>query len=70
MLNRIQRKYLVNPEKRRSTARVIRFPLVRRIIRASEPCAHRWIFLAPGYQMCAKCRAVRKKPSAMEHPTP
>ena len=69
MLNRIQRKHLVNPEKRRSVAQIIRLPFVRRTVHASDVCQHRWIFLAPGYQICAKCKAVRKKPSAMG-PTP
>jgi hypothetical protein len=67
MLNRTRIRPVVNREKPgsriRGTARSVRLPFVRRIIRASDSCDHRWIFLAPGYQMCAKCRAVRKKPS-------
>lgn len=71
MLNRTQRRTIVNTEKPRSRRRVFRFPFVRRIIRASDSCDHRWVFLAPGYQICAKCRAVRRKPSMTgEGPTP
>lgn len=38
-------------------------------------CEHRWIFLMPGYQLCSKCGAIRKKPAngtegAAPHGTP
>lgn len=70
MLNRSRMGSSVNPEKSdggQRSARIIRFPLLRRKEHsASDDCQHRWIFLAPGYQLCAKCGAVRKKPSATE----
>lgn len=62
MLERSEMNSGVNPENKRRSARIIRFPLVRRIMRASAECEHRWIFLAPGYQLCVKCGAVQRKP--------